>query len=144
MREKDWDAWVKEHKALLGMSGPVAADLFGAWKPFLANATLEELRDCSLFIAGSVERAKLPWATHLAMIRERLHERRQERSRSGVEINKKLPPKLSTGRFAEMFAKRDADRHKSRQRQHAEEVKVILGNIGNGEEAKLPKNEVPE
>ena len=143
MREEDWQTWVKEHKALLGMSGPVAADLFGAWKPYLANATLEELRDCTSFIAGSVERAKLPWATHLAMIRERLHERRQLGQNDWTGRGGKAAPPIFMGTTAEMMAKRAVDRQKTQQRRYPDGVREILENIGNGEDAKLPTKDDP-
>src|ERR1019366_493659 len=142
MREGDWQTWVTEHKAILGMSGPVAADLFGAWKPYLANATLEELRGCTAFIVGSVERAKLPWATHLAMIREWLHEERQHKKKDWTGKGKAQPP-IVAGDVAAAFAKRTADRQKSQSRQYPDGVSEILDGIGNEEDAKLPREDDP-
>ena len=90
MREPDWITWVGEHSALLGMNGPIAAELFRSWKPLLANCTLDELRDASRWIAEDITRVSKPWATHYAQIRQRLHATRQ--AQHAAECQEKLPP----------------------------------------------------
>ena len=146
MKQGDWTLWVEEHTALLGMDGPIAAHLFGAWKPRLANCTLEELRDCSQYISKDASRASMKWATHYGMIRDRLHERRQARIHSGETIEKKLqsqPADSSGFSMAEWYAKRNADRHKSNTRRYPDGVAEILDGIGNEADAKLPRKDDP-
>lgn len=90
MTGEEYDTnWVPFHRQLFGMKSEDDLPMFAAWFRSLAEFGLAEIRDASLAMASDIATAGHYRTEHLAILRQKIRQRRFERARDEfAEVNR--------------------------------------------------------